>query len=243
MRLAIVGLGWFGGELAKSLRQTATVIGTTTTPSKAEAFRAQGIEVFELQSPSLPSASLLDVDALILNVPPFKNQLSWFELWQIPPSTHLIFISSTSVYGTNTGLVDENTVPIPETENALELIKEEAWVQKFPRHTIIRFGGLIGEDRHPGKYLSGRKQLSGGKAPVNLVHREDCVAFTELVLRQKLTGIFNLVYPLHPTRSEYYTTYCKRQGLPAPEFIMNEDSSKIVTDSQVSSLYTFKAPI
>ena len=51
--------------------------------------------------------------------------------------------------------------------------------------TVIRFGGLIGYDRMPGKFLTGKKDLPNGDAPVNLIHRDDCVQIIYQIIKNE----------------------------------------------------------
>jgi nucleoside-diphosphate-sugar epimerase len=244
MKISILGLGWFGQQLAASLNPQHQILGSTRDPEKVKKLSELGHRVFLLSPPQLPSDELLSSDVIVINFPPFKDQLNWLQQWPIPQTTHLIFISSTSVYGLNEGIVNEATSPKPNTENGEILVSEENWIKShFPLYSIIRFGGLIGPGRHPGKFLSGRKNLAGGKSPVNLIHSGDCVGFVKQVIDQKLKGTFNLVFPDHPGRSEYYSNYCFKEGLPIPEFQDNQIETKIVTDSRVAKIYNFIYPI
>ena len=44
-----------------------------------------------------------------------------------------------------------------------------------PPHCAVRFAGLIGPARPPGRFLAGRTDLAGGERPVNLVQQIDCL--------------------------------------------------------------------
>lgn len=240
MRISIIGLGWFGGALADALSPQYEISGTTRNPLQLVELSSK-VNVEQLDATTVPSNHLLNTDAVILNIPPFIHQLEWFKSWLWNLNTHLVFISSTSVYGEILGTVDEKTIPHPVTENARILVEEENWVKTFPNSTIIRFGGLIGKDRHPGKYLSGKTNLAQGNSPVNLIHLEDCISFTKLVLENKLINeTFNLVSPKHPTRKAYYTDYCQKNNLPLPEFLDSEALGKIISHEKVSKIYQFR---
>jgi nucleoside-diphosphate-sugar epimerase len=244
MKISIIGLGWFGGALAQELKTQHEIFGTTRSAEKVLTLKQQKISAEILTNANQPSDELLSADVIVLNIPPFLGQLDWLKSWSWQPHTHLIFISSTSVYGQNSGTLDETTSPIPETENGKILLEEETWAQSFANYTIIRFGGLIGTDRHPGKTLSGRKNITGGNLPVNLIHLKDCLEFTKLVIERKITGeIFNLVYPTHPTRKDYYQDYCQKHNLPLPEFNDAPESGKIISADKAGQLYQFKAPL
>ena len=240
MRISIIGLGWYGGALADALSSQHEISGTSRGQVKADKrFSQVSIEV--LEATTAPSKNLLNAEAIVLNIPPFAHQLEWFKSWPWNLNTHLIFISSTSVYGVMEGTLDEETTPHPVTENARILLEEENWVRTFPNSTIIRFGGLIGKDRHPGNHLSGKTNLTQGNSFVNLIHLDDCVGFTKLVLEKKLVNeTFNLVSPNHPTREAFYTDYCQKNNLPLPEFLESETSGKIISHKKVSKIYQFR---
>jgi NAD dependent epimerase/dehydratase family enzyme len=84
---------------------------------------------------------------------------------------------------------------------------------------VVRFGGLIGEDRHPVKFLSGRKNVEQPDSPVNLIHQNDCIGILLTLIEKEIYGeVFNAVAPSHPTRKTYYTKMALSFGLPLPEF-------------------------
>jgi nucleoside-diphosphate-sugar epimerase len=110
--------------------------------------------------------------------------------------------------------------------------------------TVIRFGGLIGENRHPIHFLAGRKNLENPEAPINLIHQDDCIGIIEAVISRNARGeVFNAVAPYHPSRKEYYTQKAVALGLPLPEFEEEKASigKTIVSDKITTVLdYTFK---
>jgi nucleoside-diphosphate-sugar epimerase len=88
----------------------------------------------------------------------------------------VLFISSTSVYNDVDAFVTEETIARPATESGKQLLETEQLLQSnINFKTTIRFGGLIGEDRHPVKFLAGRENLENPNAPINLIHQEDCI--------------------------------------------------------------------
>ncbi len=229
MKISILGLGWFGAPLAETLvREGISVSGTTRSEEKRLHLKASGINAEIMSYPELPSSSLLGQDIVILNVPPFEEQLTWFQRWEWDLRSWVIFVSSTSVY------------PAPTSRSAELLKAQEDWISgTFQQWTILRFGGLIGGARHPGKYLAGRKNLPGGDSPVNLIHLEDTIGATLAVIKARAQGkIFHVVSDEHPTRRDFYTDYCKGHGLPLPEFNPTDTSSgKIVPNDDLRSLY------
>lgn len=242
MKVSIIGLGWFGQALAAELSSRYSILGTTRSTEKAAALQRLGYKVEVLESPQIPSMELLQSEVIVLNIPPKEDQLTWFKSWPWR-GQRVIFISSTSVYGEVQGVVDESISPLPDTAGGKILAEQEQFFAGLPQTSIVRFGGLIGDGRHPGKFLSGRRNLEGGERPVNLIHQRDTVGFIkELIERPKL-GVFNLVHSDHPKREEYYVDYCRRKGLPLPEFIPGSAPYKKVHGSRVEEFYSFQASL
>ena len=240
--VSIIGLGWFGTPLAHALKEKFEIYGTTRSAEKVSDFLSRGIKAETLDESGVPSSELMNSDIIVLNIPPFRNQLKWFQSWNWKSSSKIYFISSTSVYGDQEGLLDETTPPVPNTEGGQILVDEEQWFKSFPNCTIIRFGGLFGEGRHPGKFLAGRKDLDKGNWPVNLVHLNDCVSFLEHLIKEEITGeTFNLVHPDHPSRESYYTTYCKDHQLAPPQFRPDHSIGKTISSSKVLQIHQFRA--
>ena len=224
MKISILGLGWFGLPLALELKSLGhSVEGSSTSPDKIEKLNQQGIHAFTLKHPEAPEK--IDADILVLNIPPFDEELEWFKSWEISPKTWVIFISSTSV----------------ESKTDHILLKQEEWVRSLPRWTILRFGGLFGNERHPGKYLSGKKNLPGRLWPVNMLHLNDAIGFTKKIIELKIESkIFTVISSDHPTREEFYSAFCKEKNLPLPEFDQDDISVKTpLTNDEARKIYKF----
>ncbi len=224
MKISIIGLGWFGSPLATALAVDGHVIsGSTTSEEKIQALKSTNIHPFKLKYPELPPR--IDSDILILNVPPFAEELEWFKSWDINPETWIIFISSTSV----------------ESKKDSYLSSQEEWVKSFSKWTILRFGGLFGGERHPGKYLSGKKNLAGRLWPVNMLHQNDAIGFTKKIIENKIhTKTFTVISDEHPTREEFYTGYCREHNLPLPDFDQADFSEKTpLSNEEARKIYTF----
>lgn len=224
MKIKIFGLGWYGLPLAETLQKMGhDVSGSVTSEEKVNELRTKNIQAIKLKYPDSPS--LIEADILILNIPPFAEELDWFKSWKIAPETWIIFISSTSV--------------LSKTDEKLKL--QEEWVRTHKNWTILRFGGLFGGHRHPGKYLSGKKNLPGRSWPVNLLHLNDAIGFTQIVIEKHLIQeTFNVLSDDHPTREDFYSDYCRDHNIPLPEFDSLDDSLKEPIDnSHARQFYNF----
>ncbi|OIV42345.1 SDR family oxidoreductase [Flavobacterium johnsoniae] len=156
----------------------------------------------------------------------------------------VLFVSSTSVYGDENEIITEETNPNPETESGKQLLLAEAILQKNKNFetTILRFGGLIGEDRHPVKFLAGKENLENPDAPVNLIHQNDCISIIEEIITQsKWNIVFNAVAPFHPTREEYYTQKAKEQNLVVPKFSSEKSNiKKTISSDKIQNVLNYK---
>lgn len=166
---------------------------------------------------------------------------------------NVIFISSTSVYGENNLLVTEETALNPDTESGKQLMETEQLLQSNTnfKTTILRFGGLIGEDRHPVHFLAGRTHIENPNAPINLIHQEDCIGIIMAIIDQiqikcwNRNEDFNAVTPFHPSRKEYYTQKAIELNLALPEFnLENSTFGKTILSNKTGAFlgYAFKKP-
>lgn len=217
--------------LAKGYR----VKGTTTSKGKLKNLTDKGINAFEILisedeiEGNIPEF-LEDLNVLIVNVPPklrdpesgnFVSKMKLL-LKEIKKTSikHLLFISSTSVYGQVEGEVTEETLPQPKSTSGKQLLQVENLLvaERDFSTTILRFGGLIGPDRHPVNHLSGKK-MTNGKDLVNLIHLNDCIFMIRTIIENNYWNeVFNGVYPYHPSKSAYYTSEAKKRGILPPLF-------------------------
>ena len=250
-KVAIVGLGWLGMPLALSLQAAGIqVTGSKTTQDGVEAARMCGIDSYLLElTPDLTCeaddlAALLDVDALVITLPASRtasggeNYLRAVQ--QLVDSAlavgiaHIIFTSSTSVYGEKPGLTTERSVLEPVSVAGKTLQELESWLHNLPDTSvdILRLAGLVGPKRHPGRFLAGKEGLSKGQQGVNLVHLEDVIAAIHLLLQQPGGNrVYNLCAPQHPSRAAFYPTVARQLDLAPPTFVADDsltENGKII---------------
>ena len=272
MKISILGCGWLGFPLAQKLIETGyEVKGSTTSESKFEVLKSKKIQPFlikleESQIIGNISEFLNETEIIIIDIPPglrkttestsektFVNKIKTL-LPFIESSTieKVIFISSTSVYSESDLIptVTEESILHPDTESGKQLIEVENVLRNNSNFqtTIIRFGGLIGEDRNAIKMLTGKTNIANPQAPINLIHQVDCIGIIsemlKLIQHDKVWNeTFNAVAPNHPTRKNYYTEKAITLNLPQPEFSENEPSiGKIVSSEKLEKVlgYGFK---
>lgn len=264
-QISILGCGWLGLPLAKSLIADGFIVnGSTTSTDKLGTLTTHNIVPFlialnEKEVIGDLGLFLKNSNVLIIDVPPklrgsgtesfvakIKNCIPFIEK---SPIEKVLFVSSTSVYGDENQIVTEKTVARPDSESGKQLLEVEAILQenKSFKTTIVRFGGLIGEDRHPAKFLAGRENLENPDAPVNLIHQDDCIGILKKIITSDVWGtVFNAAHPMHPTRKMYYTQKAMEKGLALPHFSnTTENHYKIISSDKILNElnYTFVTAI
>ncbi|MFV8351946.1 SDR family oxidoreductase [Flavobacterium sp. XS2P14] len=263
-KISILGCGWLGLPLAKALvKNEYLVSGSTTSIEKIAVLENAGIEPFlivlsENKTIGNLTEFLADSEILIIDIPPklrgsetenfvskIRNIIPFIEKSAVQK---VLFISSTSVYNDGDAFVSEKTIARPATESGKQLLEIEQLLQNniHFKTTVLRFGGLIGEDRHPVKFLAGRENLENPNAPINLIHQEDCIGIINAILSQQVWGeTLNAVTPYHPTRAEYYTQKAVELNLALPKFTTGSNSNrKIILSDYLETVlkYTFTQP-
>jgi len=275
-KISILGCGWLGLSLAKSLLSKGyEVKGSTTSESKLEVLKNAGISPFQIQLEEHQIIGkiedfLKETDVLVIDIPPglrkevsASNEMTFVnKIKTLIPFIEksgiqkVIFVSSTSVYGDGFPIVEitEETKPNPDTESGKQLAITETLLQSNShfKTTVIRFGGLLGDDRHPVKFLAGRTNVENPDAPVNMIQREDCIGIIEEILKQvqhdnwEWNQTFNAVAPQHPTRKAYYHKKAEIFNLPLPTFAEDSESKgKIISSEKVETIlgYSFQKEI
>ena len=260
-KISIIGCGWLGFDLAQSLiKEGYHIKGSTTTKDKLTKLEDANIEAYHIQlNENGVSGNYIDFlkgsESVIINIPPGlrknpnKNHVAELQhLMDAIASSiikNIIYISSTSVFKDETHFpaYNSNSIPNATSNSSKQLIAIENLLKKNNNFntTIIRFGGLFDSERHPAKYLAGKTNLSNPKAPVNLIHKEDCINIITLILKHNIWNeVFNAAHPNHPTKKDYYTSYCKKHQLDLPKFNDSEkNEGKIIESTKLEQLLTY----
>ncbi|GGB51199.1 SDR family oxidoreductase [Shewanella inventionis] len=240
--ITVIGCGWFGLPFAKHLiNQGFQVKASKRQVDDLVSLPQLGIEAYQLDlanvSHDAKNSSLFDADAIVINIPPglkrgnsdylhyltTLKQLMGARLYQ-----KVIFISTTGVYPSDDQTVTEADASA-FNDTASTLLQAEAIFATLPNSCIVRFSGLVGPKRHPGRFFAGKSDVSGANVAVNLVHLDDCIAAVSLVLTSSNTlPIYNVAAPIHPTRGEFYVAATTHLGLTAPQFNLQHQPSKVI---------------
>jgi nucleoside-diphosphate-sugar epimerase len=259
-QISILGCGWLGLPLAKALlKKSFAVKGSTTTFDKLETLKKEGINPYQVALGGSPSAEamqnfLAGSEVLIINIPPSIMTAGSdnypAKMQQLVPHIinagiqKVLFVSATSVYADEDKEVAETTPAKPDTESGRQILDAEKVLQDNPnfKTTVLRLGGLFGEDRHPIKYLAGRENIANPNAPINLIHLDDCIGISLAIIDKQAWGdIFNGVMPSHPTREDYYCEQARIMGLPLPKFNHSVPSTgKTILSDKVVEVLGYK---
>ncbi|KGJ87922.1 SDR family oxidoreductase [Colwellia psychrerythraea] len=175
----------------------------------------------------------------------------------------IILLSSSAVYNGLSGLVDENikldlsadkVSLLSQAEQAVLLFNEHRYgKQSFNESNdglvnrngyVLRLSGLVGPNRHPGKFLLNGRMLKSPQAIVNLIHQQDAVGLIQAILTSNLVGgIFNGVSSTQVTKKQYYQAAATALQLPAPVFeedeMLSGDEPKIVSGSKTKAVLNY----
>ncbi|TRX58367.1 SDR family oxidoreductase [Fulvivirga sp. M361] len=250
--ISVLGCGWLGMPLAKQLIKTGayTISGSTTTSEKLKKIKDAGIQPFIIDLKKNIPPGFLTCDILVITVPPssgnYENRIKRL-IGQIKTSNvrKVVFISTTSVYP-NSGkiAVESDAAYITSSHSGVTMLA----IEDMFRHegsfgtTILRFAGLYGPERHPGRFLAAKRELSGAENPVNLIHQEDCVNIILRIIEDECWGeTFNACADEHPIRKVFYTKAAHHLGVGAPTFTDKASGYKVISSEKLKRAlgYTF----
>lgn len=248
--IAIIGCGWLGSELANELlKKKHTVHGSSRKIERLQSLSENGLIPHQMNYADFSQAQewMNECDVLVLNIPPSDFKFLYAEKMvgvskNMKKDAQIIFISSTSVYANNDGIVTEKTKATGGPRNGKWVLDAEEQLATAHKTnlTIIRMSGLVGGERHPAKYMSGKEYEFGGN-PVNLIHRDDCVGLIELVIKKNIRGqIINGVCEENPSREDYYTHAAEKLNIAPPVFLKTETKGFKKIDSEMMEEIGYK---
>lgn len=254
--ILLCGCGWLGQQLIQPLTQANyTLSATRRSASETDKLIEKGLIAapFELGHP-FPDYLLIEPlkTTAIVMLPPGRRNLNcdnWLTNMKQLCNTllkgsvsHLIFISTTSVYGEHATVITEQSPLNPQTASAKAHVELEKYLFDISKTgcSVLRLAGLVGPNRHPITSLSGR-QLSEPSKVVNLVHSVDVI---EALLRLIELGPQPLPMHVcsieHPQRKAYYDTCAERYELPKANFIADSDGCSADTGKAIDATETWK---
>ena len=200
MRVAILGCGYVGLELAHQLRPAHDVVGVRRSDRGLAAVEATGADAVRAD---VTDASTLEavpaVDAVVfaassggrgaeaaerVYVDGLRAVVETFGARDDPPE-RLVYTSSTGVYGDHDGGWVDETTPLDPTTGKTEVLAE---AERLARELaseygidggVARFAGLYGPDRcRLERYLEG--PVTEGY--LNMIHRDDAAGVVRFML-------------------------------------------------------------
>jgi nucleoside-diphosphate-sugar epimerase len=264
-KVSIIGLGWLGEAAGLLLqKQGYFVVGSSTRIEKVELLREKSFDAVHFALDPDPKGTdysrLFDSEILVVTLPPRSRQgdgeaylhqlASLRDLVANSAVKQVIFISSTGIYPNA-----NKEVPYSEEEKISEntagnaiLYRAEALMWTSSRYdlTVLRMGGLMGEDRIPGTCFSGKEQVVG-HTRVNFIHQVDAAGMIAWVINQGLWNqTFNGVAPEHPLRREVYQHNASALGIPLSASFQDaadEEVGRLISSEKiVSTGFTFDYP-
>jgi len=203
-RLAVLGCGYVGLELARQLTDSREVVGVRRSAAGIEAIEAAGATGVQADLTDRETLEAVpDAETVVFAasaggrspqaaretyVDAQRTAIEAFGERERSPDRY-IYTSSTGVYGDHGGnWVDEETPLTPETEREAALLEaEELALDRTAEFgidgTVARFAGLYGPSRYRlERYLDG--PVADGY--LNMVHRDDAAGVVAHLLRNGL---------------------------------------------------------
>lgn len=243
--VGFIGSGKLTTECIKLATSDVDICFTTSTKTSSSLTPSIPNHIYN-SNLDFPFPFLADITHLIVCIAP-SDQRSYEntylatskdlikKLKSYPNISHLLYISSTSVYSNQlTALEDQKLVisqmslnqrVLYETENAFMSLQD-----KLDSVTILRPGRILSckiprlNSEYPGS----------GNEIVNYIHRTDLASMVWYLILNNLSGMYNAVNPDHPTRKELYSFWHERENLDSPAFNSAKNSFHI-TNKLVSS--------
>lgn len=244
--ISILGGGWLGTPLAEALEKEGyTVKISTASEENYKRLLEAGKNAFQVNIRSEKVSgeavqTFLEADILIINITPNRAELDQEQFASLLPLIEassiqkVLFVSSTSVYpNVNRSVSEEEGIEI----KTHHLYRNEQFLSGNAHFetTVVRMAGLIGGERHPGRFFRKTGLIKNGNAPVNLIHRVDCIKIMLQIIEQNVWGkTFNACSDTHPLKKDFYPIAAKSIGLDAPTVGLGTDSDfKIVNNQKV----------
>ncbi|AXH10188.1 atypical short-chain dehydrogenase/reductase [Malaciobacter halophilus] len=243
--VSILGCGWLGLEVGKTLyKKGFNVQASTTTNKKIQKLKKEGFTSFliDTKKENNDLRDFLNCDILLICIPSRVDNFLEFldKIYQDLKKTHIILISSTSIYPNENKDFDED-YHINKTncgkKNVYEI--EEFCKENFSKLTILRCAGLMGYDRFAAKYFHN-KVVKDSNKKVNFVHKDDVVCAIEQVIKTSTFDTFNLCSKQHPTKKQLYSFQAKNKNIKILNFENTENyNNRIIIGNKITNKLNF----
>lgn len=219
-KIGIIGCGWLGRSLSDELSKEFNV------------------ECFSRET-TADTASFWQSDTIIIAINTKDNYLLTLRKIArlVKPECNIILMSSISVYREFDEEVDEC---IEITKPTLQKEAEELMISLVKNVLILRLGGLMGDDRISGRW---KRVSMFDDGYVNYIHKLDVINITKKMIEENITdGLYNLVAPAHPLRSEVHKKNSEDFGFALGTF-KGMTKRRVLSEALSKDLnYTFLYP-
>ncbi|WP_440054404.1 NADP-binding protein [Pseudoalteromonas sp. T1lg65] len=251
-QLVVLGAGWLGQPLCSLFSNAGWhVEGTRTEQHHNFSWQRQ----FKLEESNL-SHNLTLADAYwVCAVPPRarhadSNYLKTLEvalqLAEQMQSKGFLLCSSTGVYPSTGGCYDESSELADKSNSRVSILRTAEEMVFNAQGKVLRLAGLQGPQREPGRFIAGKELPSAAQGCVNMVHQGDVLNAIKVVLDNwdEAETVYNICYPEHPTREDFYRHHCALQGTELPTFRQQHEHSRIIDGSRITKLgFSYQFPI
>ncbi len=253
-KVSILGCGWSGLPLAANLaKDGCTVKGSVTSPSRMASLALRGVIPFRVVTGMELEAERGDdffrAETLVVTIPPPRMEgIPDFHLKAHSAITKairgseiatVVLFSSTSVYPElNREVVESDVQRVVSSHSGVAMLDIERIYEGLSdrRVVVLRFGGLIGPDRHPGRFMQHSAVIAQSEAPVNVVHLDDVIGAIRFVVENNtLSGAFNVCSPDFTTRRQFYTAAISALNADIPSFDGTSEPWKRVSSDRIQS--------
>lgn len=251
VKILIIGVGYVGMHLLKSLKDLNHIVYTTTRdPLKFQLLNQISDQCFLLDGNFEEELDklfdLIDTVVILVASKGKEDYLTTYLKTALMVTKllkkknrpiHLIYTSSTSVYeGISEKIALEELKLSPPSKNGQILLETENCYLEYPHTTILRLSGIFGPGRKIEKrarMLSQKIMEGTGDEPTNHIHLKEIIRTILFFISEKQEGVFNVVQDHHPTRKELYDPICLKASIPLP--VWKNDASRVEKNYEVSN--------
>ncbi len=240
--LVCFGLGYSARAFGKrKLREGWSVLGTTRTPQRAAALRAEGFEAV-LFSGDAPGADVRErlrtATHVLLSIAPDGSgdpalNHHGDDIAAAPNLEWIGYLSTVGVYGNHDGTwVDEDTPPAPTSERSIRRVAaEQAWLEFGEKSgkcvELFRIAGIYGPGRGPLESVrrgKSRRIIKPGQV-FNRIHVEDIANVLEAAIEKPRPGAIYNVSDNEPAPPQDVVAFAAESlGMAPPPEVAFEDA-------------------
>ncbi|WP_298144270.1 hypothetical protein [Flavobacterium sp.] len=224
--LLIIGFGWLGQNYALANKlHFERIIGIKRSAALRYQLDAKtNVYALDLFSDNLSnsiSEILKSASHIIIALPPSSAKI---------PEDYLILLEKlkTTILSIGIKTIFISSIgagSLFQSEGKILLEQSEIVFLENSLFKVLRFGGLIGTDRHPVLSLARSNSAINGADLVNLISIEDCCGTIDFLFNNfsSLPKLLTAVSPYHPAKVEYYNKSSAEYKVPHPHYYFDSE--------------------